>query len=710
MKPEFKHLIAVFLLLGALFCLTLSWDPIDAQIRPPQLRTEVPNPQLIYVTKVPPSQWELDGLVAASDVARVLLRHKETRYDAAEHAWMMFGRTVYRAEHFDSLESPILTKLRLKEGEIEIVSAPGRIIMMPGYRIILPLLVRNERPEPELLRVRSRWKDYDFVVPPESVRGFCLNLQQDVVGLQSLAMTFEAGGANASFRLEADVRPVGTVRVDLHDPENQPVAARIYLTGSDGLAHMPLGAFARILWRSGEYFFHAKDSFEIVLPAGEAVIEAVRGMEYAPVRKTINVRPDQTHPIRMALDRRYRLHEENWYSSDVHIHANCTNNEVIGVDDVFLQVLAEGLDIANLMVSNSDGRVLHDYRFFEGKPHRLSQKHRILYWNEEMRNRALYGHMSFLNLRQLVHPIYTGFPGTPHAEDYPANYTQAKQARSQGGAVTYVHPTIRADFKGAGPAGAKEFPVDLALGEVDALDVLSNFNEPGSMELWYRALNCGFRCAISAGSDAFTNVLMATVAGGCRVYVKVPGSFSYNRWIENFKKGRSFATNGPFLTLSVADQEPGGELRLPPDAPATVQVRAEARSLVPMETLEIVVNESVVASQKIGASESLVQIEREVLLDRSAWIAARVFGPAHRLVLNDAQVFAHTSPVYCYLGDSPIASRSDAAFWVDWIEQLIASVKQRGFFETPQKRDSVIELFRRAQTIYRTIAETAGSR
>ena len=81
-------------------------------------------------------------------------------------------------------------------------------------------------------------------------------------------------------------------------------------------------------------------------------------------------------------------------------------------------------------------------------------------------------------------------------------------------------------------------------------------------ELWYRVLNTGLRCALSAGSDAFTNIMMHWVPGGGRVYVKVPGDFSYQAWIDNYRKGRSFVTNGPYLTLRVNGKEPGEELQL----------------------------------------------------------------------------------------------------------------------------------------------------
>ena len=72
----------------------------------------------------------------------------------------------------------------------------------------------------------------------------------------------------------------------------------------------------------------------------------------------------------------------------------------------------------------------------------------------------------------------------------------------------------------------------------------------------------------------------------------------------------------------------------------------------------------VVATQVAPANGSRWEIEREIPVERSSWIAARVLGPQHRLVVNDAQVFAHSSPVYCYFGNQPISSPQDAAFFV----------------------------------------------
>src|SRR5690606_22864196 len=151
----------------------------------------------------------------------------------------------------------------------------------------------------------------------------------------------------------------------------------------------------------------------------------------------------------------------------------------------------------------------------------------------------------------------------------------------QGGAVSYAHPGLSPVFDSA---SIKELPVDLALGHQTALDVLSNSDEAAAIRMWYRLLNCGFRVPISAGTDSFTNVTDHYTAGGGRVYVEGGPRFDYPAWLDAFRKGRSFASNGPMVWLTVNGSVPGAEVRL--DGPGTVTVEATAASQVPVDGAE----------------------------------------------------------------------------------------------------------------------------
>jgi hypothetical protein len=459
--------------------------------------------------------------------------------------------------------------------------------------------------------------------------------------------------------------------------------ARVYITGSDGLGYAPPNTISRFAAEPAEQFFHASGSFEIDLPAGETFVEAARGLEYKLARRRIEL--NAPTEITVKLERWTHMASKGWYSSDAHIHANYTaaHHQAVTAEDVLAYTLGEDLNIPNMMVANSFGAFLHDTGQFEGKLNALSRGNYLIWWNEEMRNAGLYGHMCLYGLKRLVEPLYTGFRDTPYADDYPPNFAQAKAARAQGGAVSYAHPGYSTAFDGF---SARELPVDLALGEIDAMDVMSNNPEEVAMENWYRLLNCGFRLGISAGSDSFTNVADHYVPGGHRVYAHAGGGLSYEKWIEAYKRGRTFATNGPMIEFSVEGHEPGDEIKL--DQPKTIKIKLKVQSNIPYDKVELIVNGK---ARPVASSLTVTE---------SSWIAARVTGPWNRLVLNDAYAFAHTSPVYVYVQGKPIVSKTDAQFWIDWIDKLIQRTEQRGRFSTAERKREVLELFGKAREVY----------
>jgi hypothetical protein len=317
-----------------------------------------------------------------------------------------------------------------------------------------------------------------------------------------------------------------------------------------------------------------------------------------------------------------------------------------------------------------------------------------------MRHGGLYGHMAFFGLKKLIYPLYTGFPNTPYPEDYPPNFAQAEAAKKDNAAVDYVHPAMVPNFEELGGAGAHELPVDLALGKVDAMDVISNNDEIASMAIWYRLLNCGFRLAISAGTDSFTNVADHYTPGGGRVYVHAGSPLRYDAWVREYERGHSFASNGPVIQFAVDGHEAGDDLQFAANSKHTVRVKAVVTTQVPVDQVEIIVNGKPVVSRDAKGQKQVV-VDEPVMLDQSAWIAVRAIGPWHRLILNDLQTFAHTSPVYVHFGEQRVWFPEDAKFYDEWIEKLIAQVKGRGRFSTQAHREEVIALFRRAQAVYR---------
>jgi TolB protein len=641
-------------------------------------------------------ELDFEGEAGFGDMARLLMRRRANR----DFFRSIRSTFTFRVQDLAALDTPDLFRAAIEGGRLIWRNEPKSLVV-PANRIFnLPLVVvnRNERNEP--IRAELGDSRVEGEIGPGKAAGFFLKIASSNPISTERRLVILAGERRLESTISLDVRPLGTLRVRLFDHDGSTGYARVYLTAADGLAYAPRGAISRFAALSAEQYFHAAAAFELDLPAGQTLIEATRGQEYRLASRTVEVQPGKTTEVELRLERWVHMAAQGWYSSDSHIHANYTapHHQVITPADVRLQTLAEDLNNANLMVANSSGGFIHDEAFFEGKPHALSRPGFIMYWNEEMRNAGLYGHMSFFNLKSLVHPIYTGFNGAPHWEDYPPNYATAKAAQDQGGAVTYVHPGYQPNLAGA---SCRELPVDLALGQIDAIDVVSNNPEQVGMEIWGRLLNCGFRLAISAGTDSFTNVADHYTPGGGRVYVRLDGPMDYAPWISNYKRGRSFASNGPVIFFTLDGKEPGGELRFPAGA-RKLRVRANVRTQVPLDKIEVVVN-----GRPVVSGDSLT-IDREITLTESSWVAVRALGPWHRLILNDDAAFAHTSPVYVYLGDRPIRSPEDARFYVDWIDQLIDRVEKRGRFATPEKKQEVVDLFRRARQVFLDRAAPPG--
>jgi hypothetical protein len=607
---------------------------------------------------------------------------------------------------------PGVFKLVVGPDRLDIVQQPGPLRMGVEVLYNIPVLIRNEGPEAVDVKMIGRIGEdgpTDRFRAPPGVSYFSFNVRPRMVGKTTMTIRIFAGmnladprqsppestlAREVSFPLE--VTGWGTLALRTSE------RARVYVSGSDGLSYTPAHSLARITWSSGDYFYYGSGGVEeIRMPAGRASIEAVRGFEYEPATQSVEIQAGRIATANLTLQRRENLAREDWYSGDVHIHANYNNHEFITPEDVRDQVQAEDLNVANLMVANSSGPHIHDEQYFEGRPHRVSTPSHIVYWVEEMRNAGLYGHMCLIGLKSLVKPQHTGFANSAWPYDYPANHVQALEAGRQGGAASYAHPGYNFTDDPQ-TMSARELPVDLALGSIHAMDVLSNADEHAATALWYRLLNTGLRCAISAGTDSFTNRRQHWLPGGQRVYVQVPGRLDYQAWVDNYKAGRSLATNGPIIRFAVEGKGPGEEVRL--EKPGPVTVTATVRSFVPFEMVELIANGKVVAKARASGDGRAATLRATPQLDRSMWLAARVSGPYHRLLPNDRFVYAHTSPVYCLVGSGRIGEPEDGQFFVSWIDRLMAMVEARGKYQNEAQKREVLELFRKGRSYYEAVA------
>jgi hypothetical protein len=494
-------------------------------------------------------------------------------------------------------------------------------------------------------------------------------------------------------------RPAGTLRLHTVEKGNgTPVVARVSLTQQGGKFYAPPGSLYRI--DRGDGHFYCPGDAAWSLPAGEYLLRVYRGPEYRPLRRALHIEPGKAVEVTVALERWVDAAAHELYSGENHIHANYGYGEWYNTPATMLrQCEGEDLSVCNFMVANSDGDGVFDRRFFRGHPDPLSRPRTILYWNEEYRS-TIWGHMTLVNLRGLVEPVFTGFKETTNPHDVPTNADTAERARAQGGLVNYTHVAYDPADPYLGPYTGKGLPVDAALGKVDSVDL--NNSWAASVPLWYRLLNCGFRLPASAGTDCFLNRIWSRLPGSDRAYVHIDGPFTYDRWIDGLRAGRSFVTNGPFLDLVAGKERPGGVVRLA--GAGKLRVAARAWWQFPLSRAELLQNGKVVGTREFaGAGPSELVWEQEVAFERSGWLALRATGPAPADSLRQ-EGYAHSSPVYVEVAGHPPAAQGDARFFLQWIGRLELALRERDRIPSTAERVRVLAQLEAARAIYAKIA------
>jgi hypothetical protein len=240
-----------------------------------------------------------------------------------------------------------------------------------------------------------------------------------------------------------------------------------------------------------------------------------------------------------------------------------------------------------------------------------------------------------------------------------------------------------------------EAPVAAALGKLDGFNLFDPFWMDPEYEIWYRLLNCGIPLPASTGSDWF-------VCSNNRVYVQTDGSFTYDRWIDGMKAGRTFITNGPSLLLRVNGAEPGVTLDVSPGREVEIEVALDSH--YPVDRVEVVLNGEVVRAWEQPAGVTRQTIRYSVLVPAAGWVAARCYSHARDSFLQE--VYAHTSPVYLRSDRVNPALPQDARWFVEQIDEALdVWVGHRFRYASDAQRDAVRDLFRRGRDVYVRLLE-----
>ncbi|MBA3887522.1 MAG: CehA/McbA family metallohydrolase [Acidobacteria bacterium] len=551
---------------------------------------------------------------------------------------------------------------------------------------------------------RLTWGALDELAPAVSPDGSTIAYVSNRSGPPEL-MTIPIGGGTPR-AVTIDSRrsrtPTGRIRGRVVDASGRETAARIQLLAADGRAYAPDDSFHRVISASETHYFASDGTFEVEMPAGEARLNVLKGFEYTPARATVLVPAGGFAELTVRLDRLADPPASGWYSGDTHVHDTHAGRWGLTTEHVMTQVQAEDLRMTNILVHMDDTRVMGNWSDVIGRPHPVSTSDYVLYHGEEFRGSL--GHVGLLGIKELILPVLGGVPTTAYASDV-LSIPQLDEARRQGGIVGFLHPFYR-DVSEPGIAATSEFPLLAALGKLDFYDVVCIWSdEMASAEMYYRALNSGFRIAATGGSDTPSNVWRAPPPGTGRTYARVNGRFTSDSWLEAVKAGRTFATNGPLLFLEVDGRQPGEEIRLTSGAPALVTVRVQARSMVPLERVEIIVNGRVTHTETLPGDARSLDSTLEVAVPGSGWIAARAVGAPHAYVA-DTRPFAQTSAVHVVRDGRRYVSTADARFLMEAVEAMWKHVAARDRWTSNAQRETFRLSVGAATEVYRGIVES----
>ncbi len=460
---------------------------------------------------------------------------------------------------------------------------------------------------------------------------------------------------------------------------NRPAAVRLHMHGAAGEYLPPRGAHRKVNggWFEDNYgeFVNDQNQYAYIwgeceadLPLGEVFVEITKGYEVAPIRTMVNVSPE-TEELVFELDRVLSWREQGWVTADTHVH-------FLSPQTALLEGAAEGVNVVNLLASQW-GEMFSNVSDFDGKTtfsagelagsNQSGDGEFLVRVGTENRMQVL-GHISLLGYSgNMIHPLCTGGPSESAIGD-PQEVTMAEWAQrciDQGGLTIMPH----------GPNPQCERAADLVLGLINGMEMMT-FNplsqdmgqiSPYGVADWYRYLNLGYQVPVVGGSD---KMMASSLLGGIRTYAHMGElDFTYENWMEAIRRGNTFVTVGPLVSLKVEGVTPGGELRLPTGG-GTVHLnwRVESVSL-PIESVEVVVGG--LTHEAVSIDGLSAEGSATVPISQSTWIAIRVRGSYNQ---RSGEIAAHTSAVHVLVGDQPIFSQQDAITVLEQIEGAIAYV------------------------------------
>jgi hypothetical protein len=569
-------------------------------------------------------------------------------------------------------------------------------------------------------------------------------------GKREARMGFNVGQGtqDIGFRNEVDIlfncRPAVEITLNVSDEEGNPTTGMFEIRDSLGRVYP---SQAKRL--APDFAFHPQiyrnDGEKLLLPSGTYEIKFARGPESIPSTRVVKI-TEETRDLHFSVQRWVDPSLFGYWSGDHHIHAaGCAHytdpTEGVHAPDMLRHILGEDLKVG----ANLTWGPCFDYQkqFFTGEDDKVSLYPYLLRYDVEVSGFGSHqsGHLCLLRLKEQI------YPGGDSKHHWPTLCLNTlRWAKAQGALAGPAHSGWGLEVASAAlpnyevppfnGIGANEYIVDVTHKVpgpdgrlVPAVDFISTVDTPYAWELniWYHTLNVGYRTRISGETD-FPCIYGERVGLG-RSYVKLDGKLNYEAWCEGIREGKNYVSDGlshlmDFKVENRAMGEMGSELKLDQGKEVSVKVRAAARldeksnpslrdrpyqqkpywhverarigdsRTVPVE---LIVNGYPVARQDIVADGKLNELEFNVPIQFSSWVAVRILPSAH------------TNPVFVVVDDEPIrASRRSAEWCLAGVDQCWKN-KER-FIAKNEMQDALSAYDHARQTYQKLIKECRDDR
>lgn len=561
--------------------------------------------------------------------------------------------------------------------------------------------------------VRERWAEisllsktlsppaYGISYFPDRLSGFgieyrILMIYSRDAGERSAKLAFDVGQGtqDIGFLNETSIlfriAPAHRIMLHVYDDNGQRTMASFIFKDTQGRIYPnPAKRLAPDFYFQPQVYRY--DGESITLPPGSYKATYTGGPEYITQTKAFTVQVSEPRELTFHLKRWIDPAKYGWYSGDHHIHAaGCSHYESpsqgVGPKDMDRQVEGEHLNVGCVLTWGPC--YYYQKRYFTGKNNPLSKKDQLLHYDLEVSGfpSSHCGHLVLLGLKE------QDYPGTKRIEDWPTwDLPILRWGKSQGATVGFAHSGWGLEEKGTDlpnyqvpgfdGIGANEYIVDVTY--PNTVDFISAGDTPYVWELnmWYQTLNVGFHTRISGETD-FPCIYDSRVGEG-RTYARVSGPLTYANWLAAIRDGESYVSDGrshlmDFKVNGVELGTRGSEVRLPSPGAVHATVTAAAYLDPQPDTaldqrpynqepywrlerarikgtrevpVELVVDGKAVARKVIVADGTVRQLNFDVPIRRSSWMAVRILPSSH------------TNPVFVVVGAEPMKPSCRSAEW-----------------------------------------------